>query len=90
MLISSAPSLVIAAFGQRMQLLGVDLGRFGAPEPVESIVLAPGNRADLLVTTVKGKSALRTVPYDRGGPGGMMGGSEGPRSGTPAGRTSRR
>ena len=74
--------------GQRMQLLGVDSGRFGAPETVEAIVLAPGNRADLLVTMVEGTAVLGTLPYDRGGPGGMMGGSEGPRSGTPAARAS--
>lgn len=74
--------------GQRMQLLGVDSGRFGAPETVDSIVLAPGNRADLLITMVDGTGVLRTVPYDRGGQGGMMGGGERPRSGTPAGRAS--
>ncbi|MEX1077579.1 MAG: multicopper oxidase family protein [Homoserinimonas sp.] len=74
--------------GQRMQLLGVDSGRFGTPETVEAIVLAPGNRADLLVTMVDGTGVLRTVPYDRGGPGGMMGANESPPSGTPAARVS--
>ncbi|TFD78753.1 multicopper oxidase family protein [Cryobacterium sp. Sr8] len=72
--------------GQRMQLLGIDSGRFGAPETVEEIVLAPGNRADLLVTMVDGTAVLETLPYDRGGPGGMMGGGEQPR--TPTGRAS--
>ena len=74
--------------GQRMQLLGIDSGRFGAPETVDEIVLAPGNRADLLVTMVDGTAVLETLPYDRGGPGGMMGGGERPRSGTSAGRAS--
>jgi FtsP/CotA-like multicopper oxidase with cupredoxin domain len=74
--------------GQRMQLLGIDSGRFRAPETVDEIVLAPGNRADLLVTMVDGTAVLETLPYDRGGPGGMMGGGERPRSGTPTGRVS--
>lgn len=74
--------------GQRVQLLGVDSGRFGAPKTVDAIVLAPGNRADLLITMVGGTGVLRTVPYDRGGPGWIMGGGERPRSGTPAGHAS--
>lgn len=74
--------------GQRMQLLGVDSGRFGTPEPVDTIVLAPGNRADLLVTMVEGTAELATLPFDRGGPGGMMGTAERPRSGTSAGSAS--
>jgi FtsP/CotA-like multicopper oxidase with cupredoxin domain len=72
--------------GQQMQLLGIDSGRFATPETVEDIVLAPGNRADLLVTMVAGTAVLETKPYDRGGAGGMMGGSGQPRSGTEAGR----
>ena len=67
--------------GQRMQLLGVDSGRFGVPETVETILLEPGNRADLLVTMVEGTAELATLPYDRGGPGGMMGPGARPRSG---------
>lgn len=74
--------------GQRVQLLGVDFGRLGAPETVDAIVLAPGNRADLLVTMVEGTAELETLSYDRGGPGGMMGAVEQPRSGTPTARTS--
>ncbi|MGZ0212886.1 MAG: multicopper oxidase family protein [Actinomycetales bacterium] len=74
--------------GQRVQLLGVDSGRFGAPETVDAIVLAPGNRADVLVTMVDGTVELEALPYDRGGPGGMMGAGERPRSGTSTGRAS--
>jgi FtsP/CotA-like multicopper oxidase with cupredoxin domain len=74
--------------GQRMQLLGIDSGRFGTPETVDEIVLAPGNRVDLLVTMVDGTAVLETLPYDRGAPGGMMSGGERPRSGTLAGRAS--
>ena len=58
-----------------MGLLGVDSGRYGGqPQQVQEIVLATGNRADLLVTTGAGNSELRALPYDRGGTGGMMGG----------------
>lgn len=74
--------------GQRLQLLGIDSGRFRTPEVVEEVLLAPGNRADLLVTMVAGTAVLRTLAYDRGGAGGMMGGGERPRSATPAGGAS--
>ncbi|MEO6941703.1 MAG: multicopper oxidase family protein [Terrimesophilobacter sp.] len=60
--------------GQKVQLLGIDSGRFAQPQDVEEVVLAPGNRADLLVTMVAGRSVLRTLTVDRGGMG-MMGGS---------------
>ena len=59
--------------GQQMTLLGIDSGRFGAPRDVEEVILAPGNRADLLVTCRAGTSSLRALPYDRGTSGGMMG-----------------
>uniref|UniRef100_UPI003217AF22 multicopper oxidase family protein n=1 Tax=uncultured Arthrobacter sp. TaxID=114050 RepID=UPI003217AF22 len=37
--------------GQQLQLLGMDSGRFPTPESVDELLLTPGNRADLLVTT---------------------------------------
>ena len=61
--------------GQQLQLLGVDSGRYLEQRDVEEIVLATGNRADLLVTAAEGSSVLQALPYDRGGMGGMMGGS---------------
>ena len=54
--------------GQHVQLAGMDSGRFATPSDVEEVVLAPGNRADLLVTTAAGTSQLRALPYDRGEP----------------------
>ena len=60
--------------GQQLQLLGIDSGRFASPRDVVEVVLAPGNRADLLVTAGQGTSQLRALPYDRGGMMGMMGG----------------
>ncbi len=62
--------------GQELRLLGLDSGRFGKPKKVDEVLLAPGNRADLLVTATEGAAALRTVPYDRGDDG-MMGGGGG-------------
>jgi FtsP/CotA-like multicopper oxidase with cupredoxin domain len=61
--------------GQQLDLLGIDSGRYAEPRRVEEIVLATGNRADLLVTTAAGTSTLTALGVDRGGMGGMMGGS---------------
>jgi FtsP/CotA-like multicopper oxidase with cupredoxin domain len=58
--------------GQQLDLLGIDSGRFVTPKRVEQLVLAPGNRADLLVTMSQGSSELRMLGYDRGSVG--MGG----------------
>jgi FtsP/CotA-like multicopper oxidase with cupredoxin domain len=58
--------------GQQMSLLGIDSGRFEAAHEVSEVVLAPGNRADLLVTGTAGTSVLRAHTYDRGRSGGMM------------------
>ncbi|MEO5781113.1 MAG: multicopper oxidase family protein, partial [Arthrobacter oryzae] len=63
--------------GQDLQLLGLDSGRYQSPRDVEEVVLAPGNRADLLVTTAAGTAILRTLPVDRGSMGSVMGGNNG-------------
>lgn len=52
--------------GQKLQLLGMDSGRYGRPPDVQEVLLAPGNRAELLVTAALGRSVLRALPYDRG------------------------
>ncbi|MGO4121193.1 multicopper oxidase family protein [Arthrobacter sp. YAF16] len=57
--------------GQKLQLLGMDSGRFRSPSDVQEVLLAPGNRADLLVTAALGQSELRAMPYDRGTMPGM-------------------
>ncbi|WP_104172934.1 multicopper oxidase family protein [Arthrobacter sp. Y81] len=59
--------------GQQLQLLGMDSGRYPQPETVDDLLLTPGNRADLLVTTTTGESALRAFHHDRGNMPGMMG-----------------
>jgi len=66
--------------GQQLQLLGIDSGRFSEPEEVEELLLAPGNRADLLVTASTGDSVLRALYQNRGSMPGMMGPRLGPRS----------
>ncbi len=65
-----------------MQLLGLDCGRYPQPREVQEVVLATGNRADLLVTASPGTSPLRALPYDRGTMMGMpgMGGANSPMS----------
>jgi len=60
--------------GQQLTLLGIDSGRFETAQDIDEVVLAPGNRADLLVTSSAGTSTLRALSYDRGSAGGMMGG----------------
>jgi FtsP/CotA-like multicopper oxidase with cupredoxin domain len=60
--------------GQEMALIGIDLPLGGAPRQVDELLLTPGNRADLLVTTRPGAATLRAMPYDRGGAMGRMGG----------------
>ena len=61
--------------GQQLQLLGIDSGRFPQPQDVTEVVLAPGNRADLLVTGVAGTASFQTLPFDRGAAMGMMDGT---------------
>ena len=71
----SARYLSLRLDGRRVQLLGRDSGRLALPLEVEDVLLAPGNRADLVVTARRGRSVLRAEPFDRGGMmGAMMGG----------------
>ena len=68
----SSRFLRLAVDGQQVQLLGMDFGRSERPDDVDEVLLAPGNRADLLVTLREGTTELRTLGVDRGGMG-MMG-----------------
>ena len=65
--------------GQELQLLGLDSGRFQKPQTVNELLLAPGNRADLLVNTIAGESVLRSFYQSRGALPGMMGPGRDPR-----------
>lgn len=65
---------------QRARVVGRDLGRLPRDMGLEDVVLAPGNRLDLVVDLSEGSSELTATPVDRGGMmGQMMGG--GPMSG---------
>ena len=59
--------------GQELQLLGLDLPVGGRLQTVDRLLLAPGNRADVLVTMRAGTASLRAMAYDRGSPMGMGG-----------------
>ncbi len=59
--------------GQQMQLLGMDSGSLLTPANVDELLLAPGNRADVLITALAGDAILRASTYNRGGMAGMMG-----------------
>lgn len=65
--------LLLRMDGQQLQLLGIDSGRLQQPRAVEELLLTPGSRADLLVSTVAGDAVLRAFRYNRGSMAGMMG-----------------
>ncbi len=56
-------------------LIATDGGAVEAPIELEQLVLAPGERAELLVKgdQIPGRYRLLNLPYNRGGMGGMMG-----------------
>jgi FtsP/CotA-like multicopper oxidase with cupredoxin domain len=68
----------LALDGLPFQVIAADGGRLARPDKVDEILLAPGERTEVLVTpTNAGSHALRTLGYDRGSTGmggGMMGG----------------
>ena len=66
--------LALRLDGHELTQVALDGNFLPAPADRDRIVLAPGNRADLIVRpTSSGQFALVTDPYDRGG-AGMMGG----------------
>jgi FtsP/CotA-like multicopper oxidase with cupredoxin domain len=73
----SSRYLALSLNGAVLERLGRDVGPLAPPGPEGDLVLAPGNRADLVVTTrtEAGTAILRAEPYDRGGMGSMMGGN---------------
>jgi FtsP/CotA-like multicopper oxidase with cupredoxin domain len=60
-------------------VIATDGGSLAAPETVDDLLLAPGERADVLVhgTRTPGVYRLQSLPYDRGGAGMMSGGMMG-------------
>ncbi|MDO5741309.1 MAG: multicopper oxidase domain-containing protein, partial [Ornithinimicrobium sp.] len=60
--------------GQETRVVGRDVGRLAVPASLDQVVLAPGNRLDLIIDLTEGQSELVAVPVDRGQMmGGMMG-----------------
>ncbi|MGE5828928.1 MAG: multicopper oxidase family protein, partial [Micromonosporaceae bacterium] len=66
--------LALRLDGHRLTQVALDGAYLPAPVDRDRVLLAPGNRTDLLIRpTGRGRYALLAEPYDRGGRG-MMGG----------------
>ncbi|SDI99626.1 Multicopper oxidase with three cupredoxin domains (includes cell division protein FtsP and spore coat protein CotA) [Arthrobacter subterraneus] len=74
-IVNACPSryLRLQLEGQQVRLLSRDFGRLPTPEKTTEVVIAPGNRIELLVETTEGSSVLVAAPVDRGGMDAMMG-----------------
>lgn len=69
---SSSRFYDLSLAGASMMLAGNDGGLMGTPQQVSSLLLAPGERAELLVAANEpGTITLQSSRYDRGGMGGM-------------------
>ena len=67
--------LALTLPGQESRVVGRDVGRLAQDVALGDVVLAPGNRLDLVVDLRESSSELVAQPVDRGGMmGGMMGG----------------
>lgn len=63
----NARYFLLAVEGHPMTLLGAGIGFAEEPSTVESVLLAPGERADVLVTLARTDGVpLVALPYDRG------------------------
>ncbi|MBK5288691.1 MAG: multicopper oxidase family protein [Acidimicrobiia bacterium] len=75
----------LALTGAAMHQIATDAGRLARPVAVDEVLLAPGERVELLLAPTRaGRYAFRSLPYDRGTPmmgGGGMGGGTGGSSG---------
>ena len=80
----TARYLALRLPGQRARVAGRDVGRLPQDMALEDVVLAPGNRLDLVVDLSEGGRELTAMPVDRGGMmGQMMGGGPMPGGGGP-------
>jgi FtsP/CotA-like multicopper oxidase with cupredoxin domain len=81
---STARFYRVALDRHRLSVIGSDGGLLDKPYGVAELLLAPGERADILVKVSRtpGVYRLRTLPYSRGGMmgGGMMGGAATPQA----------
>lgn len=75
-IVNACTSRVLSLFleDQRLTQVGVDGSTLPAPREIDRLVLAPGNRGDILIRpTATGSFNLITDPYNRGTPGMGMG-----------------
>lgn len=79
---SNARIYRLALEGHRLVRIATDGGAIATPEPLEELLLAPGERADVLVqgNQVPGSYPLLNLPYQRSGHMGMAAVEEGPRT----------
>lgn len=70
---SNARIYRLALEGHQLQLIATDGGAMATPEPLEELLLAPGERADVLVQGHQrsGSYRLLDLPYQRSGHMGM-------------------
>lgn len=79
LIVNACASRYLDVGGIAMTVRGLDSGAFVPPRTTDSLVLAPGNRADVLVEGPERPTSLVARAYDTGSDGmGMMGG--GPQS----------
>ena len=79
---SNARIYRLALEGHRLVLIGTDGGGLANPEPLDDLLLAPGERADVLVqgNQPPGSYRLLNLPYLRSGHGGMGAGPDAPQT----------
>ncbi len=79
---SNARIYRLALEGHRMVLIATDGGAIATPESLEELLLAPGERADVLVQgdQTPGTYRLLNLPYQRSGHMGMTAAEEDPRT----------
>lgn len=58
--------LALGLSGQDATVIGRDIGRLASTAALEEVVLAPGNRLDLIVDLQQGDGELTAKPVDRG------------------------
>ena len=79
---SNARIYRLALEGHPLVLIATDGGAIGTPEPLEELLLAPGERADVLVqgNQTPGTYRLLNLPYQRSGHMGMTAADQTPRT----------
>lgn len=74
---TSSPFDLSLESGRPLVLIGVDQGLLDAPAEVSRVLLAPGERVELLVDLGRGEDRLMAASQSSMGMGGMMGGMGG-------------